>query len=108
MLVKRGVNEDSGPDRRMDRGRLGPHRRARNVVVPVWIEVVLGHLVLIAGLGQHAVQQPRRCALADDVEHRRNPDVDLAAPVVRGVMDRVDGDLGLVGGSVTMAPRRSA
>ena len=68
------------------------------VVVPLWIEVVLCHLVLVAGLGQEPVEQPWRGSLTDDVHHRRDPDIDLTAAVVGGVMDGVRGDLRLVDG----------
>src|SRR5581483_8915332 len=70
--------------------------RLEQVVVPLGIEVVVGHLTVVTGLGQDPIQQPGGSSLADDVGHGGDADEDLAALVMGGVVDSVGGDFGLV------------
>ena len=72
------------------------HRLVEIVVPLTAVERLLGHLRAVAGLREVPVEEPRRDALAEDVQHRRQADVDLAPLVIRRPVDRVRGDLGLV------------
>ena len=60
------------------------------------VERLLRHLRAVARLREVPVEEPRCDALAEDVEHGRQADVDLAPPVVRRPVDRVRRDLRLV------------
>jgi hypothetical protein len=68
------------------------------VVVGAAVERLLRHLPVVARPREIPVEEPRRGAFAEDVEHGRHADVDLPPPVVRGPVDRVRRHLGLVDG----------
>src|SRR5690242_13944191 len=62
--------------------------RLEQVVVAFRVEGLVGLLGVEAGAGQVAVDEARRELLPEDRLHRREADVDLAAPAVSAQVDR--------------------